>query len=504
MAKARWRPLAGAAGILTLAQGLAGCSFAPHYEPPKVALAPKFDGMGPWVPANPTQGMPSETWWTAYQDPQLDALEQRLLTDSPSLAAALARHDRARAMLREARADLFPQVGLGGTLTANRQSDQRPLRSNGSLQPDYYGAHTVSASGSYEADVWGRVRANISAGRADAQAAADDLADTRLQLQAELAEGYIVLRGQDREIELLTSTVAAYSRADHMTERRFAGGIANGMEIGQSGAQLAEAKAALAEARNARALAEHAVATLVGTPATGFSVPASARPLPMPEVPVSVPSTLLERRPDIAAAERRVAAANQRIGVAKAAFFPSLLLGGQIGTQTTSVANLFTAPTTFWSIGPNVAFTLLDGGRRHARVREARADWEAAAATYRGKVLSAVQDVEDGLSQLHHLGDEAMAETRAAQQAGQVETLATRRYERGAVSYLDVVNAQTTALRTRQQAIRVETRRLQASVRLFRAVGGGWSLRTPGKADANAAAMPATVPATKGAEPGKG
>jgi hypothetical protein len=316
-------------------------------------------------------------------------------------------------------------------------------------------------------------------------------------LQAELAEGYIVLRGQDREIELLTSTVAAYSRADHMTERRFAGGIANGMEIGQSGAQLAEAKAALAEARNARALAEHAVATLVGTPATGFSVPASARPLPMPEVPVSVPSTLLERRPDIAAAERRMAAANQRIGVAKAAFFPRCCWAGRSARRPRRWPTCSPRPPRSGRSAPmsRLPCSMAGGvtpvfarrgpiGKRRRRVSRQGAFGGAGC---RGRAFA-----------LHHLGDEAMAETRAAQQAGQVETLATRRYERGAVSYLDVVNAQTTALRTRQQAIRVETRRLQASVRLFRAVGGGWSLRTPGKADANAAAMPATVPATKG------
>lgn len=465
----------GLLGAAVLALGLAGCSSAPHYDPPKVALAAAYDGKGPWVPADPAQSLTGQDWWTAYGDPVLNGLEQQLGAGSPSLAAAIARHDRATALLRQARADLFPTVGASANLTQNRQSDDRPLR--GSTQPDYYGSQTVGLGASYEADIWGRVRANVAAGRADAQAAADDLADTRLQLQAELAEGFVVLRGQDREIELLTSTVEAYAKADGMTRRRFSGGIANAMETGQSATQLAEAQAALADARNARALAEHAIATLIGVPATGFSVAPSAQPLPMPEVPVGVPSTLLQRRPDVAAAERRMAAANQRIGVAKAAFFPSLFLGGQVGLQDTALGDLVAAPNTFWSIGPSAILTLFDGGRRKAKVRQARADWDMATADYRGKVLSAVQDVEDGLSRLHHLGDEATAETQAAQQAGNVEALATRRYERGAVSYLDVVNAQTTALRTRQAAIRVDTRRLQASVRLFRAVGGGWTLK---------------------------
>ncbi len=455
-----------------LALALAGCASAPAYKPPQVSLPATFSGTGPWVPASTDAAVPPAAWWTVFGDPVLNGLEDQLNAGNPSLAAAVARHDKAAALLRQARADLYPQLGAGATLTQNRQSADRPLR--GSTQPDYYGAQTLGLTGSYEADLWGRVRANVAAGRADAEAAADDVADTRLQLQAELAEGYAVLRGQDRIIALLDDTVAAYARADHMTQRRFSGGIANAMETGQSATQLAEAQAALADARNARALAEHALATLAGVPATGFAIAPSDRSLALPAVPVGVPSTLLQRRPDIAAAERRMYAANRRIGVARAAFFPSLLLGGQVGLQDTTLANIIAAPNTFWSIGPAAVMTLFDGGRRHARVMQARADWDAATADYRGHVLGAVQDVEDGLSRLHHLGDEASAEARAAEQAGTVEALATRRYERGAVSYLDVVTAQTTALRTRQKAIEVDTQRLQAAVRLLRAVGGGW------------------------------
>jgi NodT family efflux transporter outer membrane factor (OMF) lipoprotein len=455
-----------------MALALAGCASAPAYHPPQVGLPAGFAGTGPWVPADGGAAATPADWWTVLGDPVLNGLEQQLNAGNPSLAAAVARHDKATALLRQARADLYPQLGTSANLTENRQSDNRPLR--GGTQPDTYGAQTVGLSGSYEADVWGRVRANVAAGRADAQAAADDVADTRLQLQAELAQGYAVLRGQDRIIALLDATVQTYAQADHMTQRRFAGGIANGMEIGQSATQLAEAQAALADARNARALAEHAIATLVGVPATGFAVAPADGALTVPAVPVGVPSTLLQRRPDIAAAERRMFAANRRIGVARAAFFPSLLLGGQVGLQDTALSSLIAAPNTFWSIGPSAVLTLFDGGRRHARVMQARADWDAATADYRGRVLAAVQDVEDGLSRLHHLGDESMAETRAAEQAGNVEALAMRRYERGAVSYLDVVNAQTTALRTRQKAIEVDTQRVQAAVRLLRATGGGW------------------------------
>lgn len=463
------RALAALLGLTALA----GCSMAPPYQPPAVSVPATYAEAGSWTPAAPGDAAPSQTWWTAFGDSTLDALETRLATDNPSLAVAAGRYDLARAYLAEVRAGLFPQIGAQATVTQNRQSDNRPLR--GQKQPDLYAADTLGAQVSYEADLWGRVRNSVAAGRADAEASADDLAAVRVSLQAQLATDYIALRGYDREIDLLQRTVDAYSRADAMTRRRFAGGIANGMETGQSATQLAEAQGQLADLRNARALTEHAIAALVGTTPSGFSIAASSAPLPMPEVPVSLPSTLLQRRPDVAAAERRMFAANRRIGVAKAAFFPSLLLGGQGGVQNTALAGLASAPNLFWSVGPNVLLTLFDGGRNRARVAEARAGWEQATADYRLRVLGAMQDVEDGLSRLHHLGDEAAAEERAAQQAAQVEQLATRRYEKGAVSYLDVVTAQTTALRTQRQAIEIDTRRQQATVGLFKAVGGGWA-----------------------------
>lgn len=463
------RALAALLGLTALA----GCSMAPPYRPPAVTVPAAYTETGPWVPAAPGDAAPSQTWWTAFGDGTLDALEMRLTTDSPSLAAAVGRYDMARAYLAEVRAGLFPQIGAQATVTQNRQSDNRPLR--GQKQPDLYAADTLGGQVSYEADLWGRVRNSVAAGRADAEASADDLAAVRVALQAQLATDYIALRGYDREIDLLQRTVEAYSRADAMTRRRFAGGIANGMETGQSATQLAEAQGQLADLRNARALTEHAIAALVGTTPSGFSITVSSAPLPVPAVPVSLPSTLLQRRPDVAAAERRMFAANRRIGVARAAFFPSLLLGGQGGVQNTALAGLASAPNLFWSVGPNVLLTLFDGGRNRARVAAARAGWEQATADYRLRVLGAMQNVEDGLSRLHHLGDEATAEERAAQQAAQVEQLAMRRYEKGAVSYLDVVTAQTTALRTQRQAIEIDTRRQEATIGLFKAVGGGWA-----------------------------
>jgi outer membrane protein TolC len=376
-----------------------------------------------WTQAQPADALPRGGWWKVFKDPVLDGLEQKVDAANPTLAQALARYQAAQGFLGVARAAQGPRLGSSGTVSRNRQSDNRPLR--GSNQPDEYAADSIG-----------------------------------VQL--------------DYEIDLLSATVDAYAKADAMTRRRFAGGIATGIETGQSGAQLAEAQAQLADLRNARALTEHAIASLVGTPAPNFSIEAAPASLTLPPIPAGLPSTLLQRRPDVAAAERRMYAANREIGVARAAFFPSISLSGQGGFQNTGLPGLFTAPNIFWSVGPSAVLNLFDGGRRRAQVAVARANWTQATADYRGDVLKAFQDVEDGLSQLHHLGDEAVAEDQAVTQAAQAERLSLNRYVKGAVDYLDVVTAQTTALRTRRQAIRLETLRLQASVGLIKALGGGW------------------------------
>jgi NodT family efflux transporter outer membrane factor (OMF) lipoprotein len=473
MAEAR-RLLALALAWLT---ALAGCSFAPAYHPPATVTPVAYKEAGPWQPAAPADLSAAGDWWTLYNDQTLNGLAKKIGTDNPTLAGALGRYDEARAYLAEARSGLFPHIGVSTDITDNRQSDNRPLR--GANQPDLYPADTVGGDIGYELDLWGRVRNSVAAGKAEAQASGDDLAELRLSLQAKLATSYFALRGYDRQIDLLQTTVDAFSRADAMTRRRFQGGIANGIATGQSGAELAEAQAQLEDVRNARALTEHAIASLVGTPASTLTIAPEPVDLVIPDVPVGLPSTLLQRRPDVAAAERRMYAANREIGVAKAAFFPSISLSGQGGFQNTGLPSLFTAPNIFWSVGPSAVLNLFDGGRRRAQVAVARASWRQATADYRGQVLKAFQDVEDGLSQLHHLGAEGAAEDHAVDQAAQAERLTLNRYVKGAVNYLDVVTAQATALRVRRQAIALDTQRLQASVALIQAIGGGWNTNNP-------------------------
>lgn len=455
------------------ATALSGCSLAPPYHPPAVVAPAAFKEAGPWQAASPADSGPPEAWWTLFGDPTLNKLEDQLATDNPTLAQTLARYDAARADLSVARASLLPTAGVNTQVTQNRQSDNRPLR--GANQPDLYAADGLGGSLNYELDLWGRVRNTVAARRADAQASADDVAAVKLSLSAELANAYIALRGDDQQIDLLRKTVGAYADADALTQRRFKGGIASGVDTGRSGTQLAEAQAQLTEAEAQRALGEHAIASLIGVTASSFSIASAPTSLSLPVIPIGLPSTLLERRPDVAAAERHMMAANARIGVARAAFFPSISLGGQGGFQNTALSGLTTAPNLFWSIGPSALLTLFDGGHRRAQVAIARADWDEATAAYRIAVLKAFQDVEDSLSQVHHLGEERATEQQAQAQAAQVEALSLNRYMKGAVTYLDVVTAQATALGIRRAVIDLRTRQLQAGLRVARAVGGGWS-----------------------------
>lgn len=457
------------AGALVL---LGACSQTPAYHPPAIATPPAFREAGPWIPAAPATPTAGH-WWQGLGDDRLDDLETRLDGANPTLAQMLARHDAAAAQVGALRARLLPALDLGLTVTANRQSDHRPLR--GSNQSDLYSADTIAASAGLDPDLWGTLHSSLAAGRARAAATDDDAAFVRLALEADLAQEYVALRALDWQAKVLASAVSEYSRADQLTRNRYNGGIASGIDVGRSGAQLADAEAQLAEIRNGRALLEHAIAVLVGVPAATLALPPDGRPLALPPMPQVLPSTLLQRRPDIAAAERLMYAANREIGVARGAFFPSILLGGTAGFQNTGVAGLVAAPNLFWSVGPSLVASLFDGGRRRAATGVAVARWAQATAAYRQAVLAAFQQVEDDLSRLHHLGDEQAAQERAVRMAEQAAKLSYNRYVKGAASFLDVVTAQTAELAARRRFYEVEARRLQAAVGLYRATGGDWS-----------------------------
>ena len=451
---------------------LSGCSLAPPLALPDVPTAQAYKEAAPWMPAAPADAVPRGPWWNGYGDDQLDKLQQQLIANSPDLAAALAHYRQAQAYSAELHSGLFPDLALSAGAQRNRQSDTKPP--TGSGVPRYYDSYSAGIGIDYEIDLWGRVRNTVDAGEMSAQAAAADLASARLSLQAQLADDFIALRGLDRAAALLDDTVQAYDKALSLTQTRHNGGISSGLDVSRAQAQLDGARAQAAQNRGQRALIEHAIAALVGESASTFSLPAQTGALILPDVPTDVPSVLLQRRPDIAAAQRRVEAANAGIGIARSAFFPSIHLGASYGFQSTDSGGWLSAPNAAWSIGPSLLFDLFDAGKRKARVEQARAVLDANGAQYRGVVLTAFQQVEDNLALLHHYRDAEEAQRSAAAAAQHALDLATGRYREGAVSYLDVVQAQTTALQAQRDELDFQTRRLRASVALIRALGGGW------------------------------
>lgn len=448
---------------------LAACASAPAYAPPAVAMPETFKETGPWTPAAPADAQARGDWWSVYGDPVLDDLEARAAKANPNLAAAAAAYDQARALAAQARGGLFPSLDGSAIGIRNRRSDNAPLRNGG---PDEYSTRQVGVAASYEVDLWGRVRSQVAAGQAQAQASAADLQSVRLSLQAELADDYLALRGLDAQAKLLADTVSAYQRALELTQIRHGGGAATGLDVGRAQTQLSTARAQLTDVAAQRALYEHAIAALVGETASSFSLPVVQVRFQQPKTPVGIPSTLLQRRPDIAAAERRAAAANAQVGVAQAARFPALTIAGQAGWQTAGGVDLFDAPNVFWMLAPQLVGSIFDGGRRKAGVDAAKAAHVQAAEVYRGVVLAAFRNVEDQLALANRLADEARDEDDAVAAAKRTEDLAMIRYRQGAASYLEVVTAQTAALQAERAALVLDTRRLQASVDLVRALGG--------------------------------
>jgi NodT family efflux transporter outer membrane factor (OMF) lipoprotein len=462
---------AGAA--LAAAVALGGCSMAPKLVLPDVPTAAAYKEQAPWTPAQPADGQPRGEWWTMFGDPELDALEKRLLEHSPDLAAAVARYGEAKASSDQLRSGLFPSLLLGANAERDRQSDMKPLR--GLNAPADYNSFTVGVQADYELDLWGRVRNEVAAGRNLAQASAADLESARLSLEAQLADGYIVLRGLDNEIAVLEETVTAYEKALALTQARHDGGVAAGLDVARAQTQLGTSRSLLAQTLAARAVTEHAIAALIGESASAFSIAPRRLELALPDVPVGVPAALLERRPDIAAAERRVAAGNANVGVARAAYFPAVTLSAAGGFQSTAAGSWVTAPNSYWAIGPSLLLSLFDAGKRKAQVAGAQAALDEAGSQYRGVVLAAFQQVEDGLAMVSHSRTAATEERSAATAAERSLAISLTQYREGAVSYLDVVTSQTATLQTQLDSLALDTAERRATVQLIRALGGGWS-----------------------------
>nr|WP_321785846.1 efflux transporter outer membrane subunit [Paraburkholderia sp. J94] len=505
-----------AAWMVPLSALVAGCKVGPDYVRPTADVAATYkevdatelDNTG-WTPAQPADAASRGAWWQIYGDAQLDALETRVGEANQNVQAAQARFRAARANVAQQRSSFFPVVTAGAGFSRTRTSENLAYTSKAGRTINDY---SVGLDATWEPDVWGRVARSVESARANAQASAADMQAVLLSMQAELATDYFELRGIDRERRLLDDTLAAYRESLALTQHRYDGGIATDADVGQAQTQLQTTEAQAIDLGVQRAQLEHAIAILVGQPPSTFTLaalpgaPLSAQPFASPP---GVPSTLLERRPDIAAAERRVAAANAQVGVATAAFFPSLMLAVTGGLEATNYSQWLVAPARFWSLGPALAGTLLDFGGREAVRNEARAQYDASVAQYRQTVLDAFGQVEDNLAALRVLEQEAVAQDRAVDAAKRTLAIVEDRYKNGAITYLDVVVAQTTALSNEREAVTIARRRLAASVALVKALGGGWNAvalasvdgATPASASVAHATTDATAHATTNAAP---
>ncbi len=456
---------------------LCGCAVGPDYKRPDAPGSAGFKEQPPpgaWKQAQPADGALRDKWWELFGDAQLDALEDKINVSNQTLKSATGQYLAVRDQIRVAHAAYFPTLGVGASASRIRLSKNQPNTLVGTTKFDY-SILALQGQAQWEPDLWGQVRRTVEQARADAQASAADLANVALSLHAELAADYFLLRGLDTQKQLLDTTLQSDADELQLTRVRFAGGVANAVDVAQAETQYLQVKAQGIDVGVQRAQFEHAIATLIGVPAATFTLAASPLAANLPVVPAGVPSQLLERRPDIAAAERRLAAANAQIGIAVAAYYPNITLSATGGFESGSLASWLQIPSLFWSLGASALETLFDAGRRHALTDQARDLYEGQVATYRQSVLGAFQDVEDNLAALRILEDEAEAQAAAVEAARQSLALSRKRYKGGVTTYLEVLTAQTIQLSNERAQADVATRRFTASVQLIRALGGGWS-----------------------------
>jgi NodT family efflux transporter outer membrane factor (OMF) lipoprotein len=431
-----------------------------------------------WKQAQPNDGAKRGKWWEIYNDPQLNALEEQVSISNQNVLAAEAQFREAKDAVRIARSSLYPSVNVGPSISTSRTSGTLYNVVAGNLTSGELNTFDLPADVSYQADIWGSIRRSVRASAATAQASAAQLENARLSYQAMLAQDYFELHGTDGEQELLERTVKSYEDYLHLTKDRFKSGVASGGDVAQAETQLDTARAQLIDLGVARAQFEHAIAILVGKPPAALSIPSASIKILPPSVPVGVPSGLLERRPDIAAAERQMASGNEQIGIAEVAYYPTLTLSAAGGLESGDFLKWLSWPSRFWSVGPQLAETVFDAGRRRAQVALAQAAYDATVANYRQTVLTSFQQVEDNLAALRVLANEARAEDEAVQAAEQSLAISTYQYKAGTVSYLQVITSQTIALQDEVSAVNILTRRMVASVLLIEALGGGWDAST--------------------------
>lgn len=450
-----------------------GCTVGPNYHRPAAPITPQFKAVAGWQPAQPADRKIRGRWWEAYNDPELNRLEEKVSVSNQSLKVTISEYTQARAMVQYQRANYFPFLSAGVGATRLRNSEHRPTFT--SSIKNQYNDFSLPLDVTWEPDLWGRVRRTVRAARENAQASAGDVASVQLSLQAELALDYFQMRGLDAQQSILDQTVAEFEKSLQLTQQLFHAGLDSQLDVEQARTQLETTRAQAQDVAVARAQDEHAIAVLIGQPPANVSISPRAVAYVPPSIPPGLPSQLLERRPDIAIAERQMASANEQIGIARSAYYPDFTLSGLGGFESAHPGNWFTGPSTFWSVGLSAADTLVDWGQRRALNTIAQANYDGTVANYRQTVLTAYQEVEDNLVALHVLERETQTQSRAVASAKQQADLALKLYQRGLDPYLNVIQAQSVVLSNELTAANLVTRRMTASVLLVKALGGGWS-----------------------------
>jgi len=476
---------------VALLASLQGCTVGPHYRRASVETPPAYKESEGWKVAQPQDAQLRGNWWEIFGDSQLNALEDQVNVSNQNIAAAAASFLTARAMVKEARAQLFPTVTANPGITYGQASANNrgttatgatsasgttggTSTNNAGSSSSNFADYALPFDASYQLDLWGKIRNQVKANMYAAQASGADLENVRLTGQAEVAVDYFELRGQDAQKQLLDQTVKAYQDSLDLTTARYETGIDSAESVAQAETQLDIAKAQDTNLGIMRAQYEHAIAVLVGKPPSSFSIPVLALNAGPPAIPIGVPSQLLERRPDVAAGERSMAQANAQIGVARAAYFPTLTLSAGAGLESTSLATLFTWPSRFFSLGPQLSETLFDAGLRRATMQQYRAAYDETIANYRQDVLTAFQQVEDNLASLRVLSQEVQEQDVGVAAAQRTLAIATDRYRLGIDPYLNVITAQTALFGAQQTAVTLRMEQMTSSVQLIEALGGGW------------------------------
>jgi len=460
---------------LLAALACAGCTVGPNYKRPSAPLPASYQLSEPWRQAQPKDQVPKTSWWTVFHDDELNDLETNLLASNQTLQVAMAHFRQARASAAVQNATLFPTVGAAPSSSIQRYSGTRPSETTTPVtaavtQADFVLPFSVS----YEVDLFGQRRRTIEAAQAAYQANAADFENVRLVLTAELAADYFTVRELDSEIGITNRTVETLRRGLELVESRHSGGIASGLDVAQEETLLNTTRTQATLLQQTRRQFEDAIAVLVGKPAPDFHLAPRELAAEPPNIDTAIPSDLLERRPDIAESEREMAVANAQIGVAKAAYYPSLVLYGQGGWNSEHISQLLNAQSGVWALGANVAQTIFAGGALHAQVQYQQANYDATVANYRDTVLNAFREVQDNLTGLEVLASAQQSQADAVNSARRQLDIATSRYVGGLVNYLDVVSAQQNLLSNEQEAAIIQGQRLVTAVLLVKALGGGW------------------------------